>query len=56
MRYVAFHELSDKDMENYYKQRIFPKLKSLGVFRVIIRDCWNGKYNYIDSVIKEIDR
>jgi len=37
MRYIAFYKLSNSNIEDYYKQGIFPELKSLGVFGVIIR-------------------
>jgi len=56
MRHVAFHELSDDDVEDRYKQGIFPELKSLGAFGVIIGGCWNGKYNHMDGVIKEMGK
>jgi len=35
--HIAFYKLFNNNIKNRYKQRIFPELKSLGAFKVIIR-------------------
>ncbi|KAI9763230.1 MAG: hypothetical protein M1839_006574 [Geoglossum umbratile] len=52
---VPYHKLSEKEIEVRYSKRDFPETKSLGSVGDIIRGCWQGRYDCVDSVVIDME-
>ncbi|KAK4147640.1 kinase-like protein [Dichotomopilus funicola] len=49
-----FKGLPDGEIENRYKKGQFADTSSLGKMGVIIRNCWLGKYNGFDPLLRDL--
>lgn len=52
--YSPFKGLPDGEIENRYKKGQFADSSSLGEMGVIIRNCWLGKYNGFDPLLRDL--
>lgn len=55
MRHVPYPDLTDEAVETNFEEEKFPEVESLEDLGDIIADCWSGKYNSMDGVIRDID-
>ena len=53
--FAPFHELPGHQIKTLFENGTFPETTSLGWVGPIIRGCWEGQYNCMDTVVVDID-